>query len=396
MKIRLAPSRFLLVSALLACGTAWAQVDPRPAPAEAPPRTRQYTFAWQFLDGDAMSPRGGTSQGAAVTLDPKPSPAWRALQEPGLSAFERDRRAILAMAGEFRASFDFIEVAGFTPGFAPSRPYQSWGTEKVIVLEDRGTFVSLQHVLVMRVRGENGEELGPFTTKHWRQDWQYQPSHVFRYRGFDTWELHAVPAAEAVGAWSQSVHQVDDSPRYADVARWRHEGNYSSWGSPEGWRPLPRREFSVRSDYQVLSGTNRHTIVPTGWVHEQQNNKVALAGVGTPRAAQPIVARELGYNRYERIQGFDFSPADRALEATAPLWSAVRARWAELLESGEPLVLRGAPDQARLFVPLFELAAQLEKGEGPRGEALEAAVRERVAAYLAGPQAPSSTSGPSD
>jgi hypothetical protein len=356
---------------------------------------RQYTFAWLFIEGDAMAPRGGTTRGTPITLDDRPSDAWLALQEPGLSAFERDRRAILAMAGEFRASFDFIEVAGFTPGFAPSRPYQSWGTEKVVVLEDRGAFISLQHMLVMTIRGEDGKVLGPFVTKHWRQDWQYEPRHVFRYRGMNTWVREPVPLAEATGAWSQSVYQVDDSPRYADVARWQHEGNASSWQGPEGWRPLPRREFSVRNDYHVLAGSNRHDIVPTGWVHEQQNNKVALAAPGVIRKTSPVVARELGYNRYERIRDFDFSPADRALAATGSMWAAVRTRWTEHLASDTPVVLRGAPDQAQLFMPLFELAGEIEKGDVSSDDAIRIKARALVDAYLADhAAAPAATPAP--
>ena len=344
--------------------------------------TRQYTFAWQFVEGGDMAPRGGTTRGTAVTLDTSASTGWQALQEPGLDNFERDRRAILAMAGEYRASFDFIEVAGFTADFKPSRPYQSWGTEKVVVLEDRGRFISLQHMLVMSIIGEDGKVMGPFVTKHWRQDWQYEPEHVFRYRGMQTWERDAVDAAVAKGAWSQSVYQVDDSPRYADVARWQHAPGYSAWETPEGWRPLPRREYSVRKDYHLLAGTNRHVIVPSGWVHEQFNHKVALAAAGTMRAEQPILAREYGFNRYERVRDYDFAPADRYLTATDTMWKQVRAEWDELLASEKPVVLRAAPDQGQLFMPLFELASELEEGKGPKGRALNKAVHDKVRAYL--------------
>ena len=103
------------------------------------PRLRQYTFSWKFLDESSLAPRGGSTTGSAVQPVTQPTAEWQALQTPGLSAFERDRRAILAMAGAYRASFDFIEVAGFTAAFQPDKPYQSWGTEKVYVLEDKGT-----------------------------------------------------------------------------------------------------------------------------------------------------------------------------------------------------------------------------------------------------------------
>ena len=60
-----------------------------------------------------LKPRGGTTRGAPVTLDREPSAGWRALQERGLSARERDRRAILAMAGTYRVTFDFLEIAAY-------------------------------------------------------------------------------------------------------------------------------------------------------------------------------------------------------------------------------------------------------------------------------------------
>ena len=71
------------------------------AQAPAGPASPRYTFSWP-LDTEALKPRGGTTRGPAVVLDREPSPAWQALQQPGLSARERDRRAILAMAGTYR------------------------------------------------------------------------------------------------------------------------------------------------------------------------------------------------------------------------------------------------------------------------------------------------------
>jgi len=355
-------------------------------PAEAAAEVRQYTFAWQFTDGDAMKPRGGSTRGTAVTLDSEPGPEWRRLQEAGLNAKERDRRAILAMAGEYRVSFDFVEVAGFTGAREPKPPYQSWGTEKVYVLEDRGDFISLQHMLVTRMVADDGTVTGPFVTKHWRQDWQFEPGSQFVYRGNNRWQSE--PVDDPAGAWRQSVFQVDDSPRYSGVGRWEHFGNYSTWSGGEGWRPLPRREYSVRDDYQVLVGTNRHTITPTGWVHEQQNNKVALDPEGRPVAGRPVVGREFGFNRYERIRGFDFTAGDDYLAATEPLWDAVRTEWNTLLAGSATVALKGAPDRDRMFLPLFAMADKLV--EAPAADpdavqALQADARARVREYLAVP-----------
>ena len=61
-----------------------------------------------------------------------------------------------------------------------------------------------------------------------------------------------------------------------------------------GVRPLPRRESSVRDDYDVLIGHNRHTIVPSGWVHEEENYKVVLDGHGNVDNGLPYLSKELG------------------------------------------------------------------------------------------------------
>jgi hypothetical protein len=237
----------------------------------------QFIFAWP-LEEKALKPRGATTRGAPVTLDAAPSESWKKLREPGLTDVERDRRAILAMAGPYRVSFDFLEVVRYDPSLKQDAPYQSWGTEYVFVSEDRPELIALQHVLVMRMRLEDGKTSEPMVVRHWRQEWRYQPESLLAYEREQTWARRTVPAEARRGAWSQSVLQVDDSPRYAAVGRWQHAGGVSTWISHETWRPLPRREFSVRKDYDVLMGTNRHTITPEGWVQEENNLKLALQG----------------------------------------------------------------------------------------------------------------------
>ncbi len=121
--------------------------------------TPRYTFFLaaqrrQFPHRAVAPPRG-----PEVTVDAGESAAWRALHEPGLTAFERDRRAILAITSEYRVTFDFLEIATFAPGAPRDRPYQSWGTERIYVDRDDGTFISLVHILEMRIinKGRLGE-----------------------------------------------------------------------------------------------------------------------------------------------------------------------------------------------------------------------------------------------
>lgn len=314
----------------------------------------RYTFSWP-LDEDAPKPRGGTTRGAPVLLDKTASPAWQSLQEKEISSFERDRRAILAMAGTYRVTFDFLEVASYGPD-RPA-PYQSWGTEKIYVDRDSGNLISLVHILEMRVLDEHGKVSEPMVTKHWRQDWQYEPATIVEYRGHNRWERRKLDPRHTRGMWSQTVYQVDESPRYASIGRWEHNSSsFSTWLSGETWRPLPRREWSMRDDYQALIGTNRHTIHPTGWTQEENNLKAVLTPARQLDDTQPFRGREYGFARYERIKDFDFAAADEYYEKTKAFWNQVRSRWNEVFDKRGHASLRGPVDKLGLFHPLFAQA----------------------------------------
>jgi len=325
---------------------------------------QRYTFSWP-LDGDALQPRGGTTKGAPIALDRTPSAAWRALQEPKITTFERDRRAILAMAGTYRVMFDFLEVNAFDPQVKPIAPYQSWGTEKVYVDSDDGKNISLVHILEMRIVQQDGTISEPMVTKHWRQDWRYQPTHIAEYGGPERWQRRKLSAAEAKDVWLQTVYQVDESPRYASVGKWQHSASFSTWLSAETWRPLPRREWSVRSDYQVLIGTNRHTVTAIGWQQEENNLKAALDAERNLRSAAPYLAREYGMARYERIKDADFAAADAYYAATKVFWDRVRDTWAKAFANQGTIVLRGPVDKQGFFRPLFEHADLLAEKKRP-------------------------------
>jgi hypothetical protein len=319
----------------------------------------RYTFSWP-LDGATLQPRGGTTKGAPLTLDTEPSNEWKALQAPGISAFERDRRAILAMAGTYRVTFDFLEVVPYATLGKPNAPYQSWGTEKIYVDADEGKFISLVHILEMRFVQQDGTISEPMVTKHWRQDWRYEPQFIVEHKGRDRWDRRTLAAEERRNAWTQTVYQVDESPRYASAGRWQHSASFSTWLSGETWRPLPRREWSVRDDYQVLVGTNRHTIAPAGWVQEENNLKTVLTNGRSIDATRPYIAREYGVARYERIRDADFAAADRYFERTKLFWDQVRDSWSQVFATQGTATLKGPVDKLGLFKPLFARADEIE------------------------------------
>jgi len=293
--------------------------------------------------------------------------------EPGTeqSKFEKDREAILAMAGEFRVSFDFAETVSMTEGYELKDSYSTGATEYVDVIEDTGEKIRLQHVLVLDPREEGGE---PIVVKHWRQDWTFEDTSIAAFKGNRTWEHVDLSPSEVEGTWSQAVYQVDDSPRYEAIGAWTHEADRSAWLSAETWRPLPRREYTKRSDYQVMVAHNRHTITPTGWVHEQDNRKLVLDENGQP---DHVIAHETGLNTYVRIDDHDFSAGRDYMKRTEAFWQDVRDYWDGKLAEPGRVTIKPKVDGERLGEKLFALADEVE-GSGEH----EAEIAKQIEAFL--------------
>ena len=258
---------------------------------------------------------------AGKSLLAKPtSTAYPTVERPvagcvaGESTFDCDRRAILAMLGNYEVKFNFDETVILKPGYERKAPKRSMAFEHVLLIEDTGKRISLQHILVM----------GAGTiTKHWRQDWVYETPEHWVYVGDQRFEQRTREAATIPGTWTQLVYEVNDAPRYSGNGKWNHKYGVSTWTSDRSWRPLPRREYTTREDYQLINGENRHTIAPQGWAHEQDNTKVIRPANGM----DVVLVREFGFNEYRRIEGFDFAPAAAYWKSTAGYWADIRARW---------------------------------------------------------------------
>ena len=343
---------------------------------QTPPR--QYTFSWMFAESDSMKPRGGTTSGPEVQLDTRTSEAFAGLQAAGLDDRERDRRAILAMAGDYRTSFDFIETIGFTESYQPRAPYQSWGTERVYVVANEPEFVSLQHIIVMHFLDADGFESDAMVVKHWRQDWQYEDAEVHAFQGRGAFARRVLDQASQKGAWTQTVFQVDDSPRYEAVGRWTHAPGVSYWQSDDRRRPLPRREFSVRDDYQALYGSHRITITPAGWTQEEDALKLVLDENNRPSSSQPYLAREAGLSRYDRVLDYDFSAGDEYWQNTGAFWSRVRHYWDALYKAESAFSFVKSAEGMPMFMALFGMA-----GQGFESEAdMDTAIAALLASYV--------------
>lgn len=270
---------------------------------------------------------------------------------PGESDLDRDRRAIRAMAGEYEVRFAFEETVILAPGYVRQESKDTGGFETVVIVEDTPKRLVLQHLLVSAD--------GQHVTKHWRQDWTYEAPSRFEFTASQTWRVRVIPAEVTRGAWTQCVYEVDDAPRYCGTGRWDYTLSTPTWTSDASWRPLPRREFTKRSDYDAILAINRHSIGPTGWTHEQDNTKVVRRG----EVVEKALVRESGFNDYRRIRSFDFEQAYAYWRATSAYWAQVRAAWAQRFEANGGLRLHTKIDGMALIVPLFERAESVAQGQ---------------------------------
>jgi len=292
---------------------------------------------------------------------------------PADAAFAADRKAILGMAGTFHVTFDFRELVSWQADYTPIDPKVSGGFEVVRVVEDSGTVIRLQHILVISHEGKT------FLVKHWRQDWTYEPESVLEYAGKGDWTLKPVDAAARKGAWSQTVWQTDDSPRYGGVGHWRHDYGIPRWTSGESWRPLARRDAVRHPVYDRYLGINRHALTPEGWVHTQDNMKLGLKD----GALVPFV-QEVVVNSYDRDTGFQYGEADAYWGKTKGYWAAVRGFWDAAIAARAGVHVTEEPENGSVSGPtLMGLADAVAKGEKTQDAAIGEA-RAEIARVTAG------------
>jgi hypothetical protein len=171
-------------------------------------------------------------------------------QRPGLEEIRR-------LAGCFEVSFRFVDEADSRALSGEATVAREWiGFQRSG--EDR---VLLQHLLVAGTQ--------PFP--HWHE----------------TWIWHADDQA-----WTQEVRGGAPGPgselRYSCTAPW----TANRWECHAGRSSKPLRDAD--HEYDWLDRRNILLVTPGGWVHNQQNGKM--------RAAGELVAYELGWNMYRRIE----------------------------------------------------------------------------------------------
>lgn len=269
----------------------------------------------------------------------------------GQTKKEKDIAAIKSMTGCYEVKFNFAETFDYVedPEYKPSPIKQTGGLEWVQLVEADQNNIVLQHLLVV------GPEDDQHVIKHWRQDWSYENRDLFLYDGDNHWVYEAKSKDEVAGQWTQKVFQVDDSPRYEGSASWVHVDGKSYWENTTP-APLPRREYTIRSDYNLTMRTNRHEITEDGWIHDQDNQKILREN-----GQDQIIAEEKGLNTYTKVADERCQAAQEWWAANADMWNNVRDNWASVFAKKQSITLKPKVNNKRLYEHLFAMDANTAK-----------------------------------
>ncbi len=262
----------------------------------------------------------------------------------GQSKKTKDKNAIKEMCGCFEVTFNFAETFNYSKDttYKPSKIKVSKGLEWAGLIEDSRNKISIQHILQV------GNPTKPMIVKHWRQDWLYQNKIFYTYNGDNNWIFEQKSKKNVKKQWTQKVYQVDDSPRYEGSGTWVHVDGKSYWENTTT-APLPRREYTKRSDYNITLRGNRQEITDYGWVHDQNNSKI-LRETGKEDV---IIAKEKGYNTYKKVPDNRCKAASDWWFSHKNKWQLVRNKWDEIYGRNTNLTLRTKVDNKPLYKHLF-------------------------------------------
>ncbi|GAB3776310.1 hypothetical protein GCM10028818_21730 [Spirosoma horti] len=262
-----------------------------------------------------------------------------------------DIAAIKGQCGCHDVQFLYAETFSPDKAYTFKDRYTAKGTELVFVDEESGpankpTKLVIQHLLVVN---------DTMVIKHWREDWEFQNTSLLKFDQSASWKRVKLTPAQAKGQWTQKVFEVDDSPRYEGSATWIHADGRTYWESTVD-APLPRREYTKRTDYNVMRRTNHHEIRPDGYVHEQDNDKIIRSEAG-----DQLLASEKGLNTYRRTDETKCKAAKDFWAKHRAYWADVRAVWGEVLAKRDAVAIKGQVKGQTLGHELDELAVTTQK-----------------------------------
>lgn len=275
---------------------------------------------------------------------------------------------INSLCGCFNVAFKYAET------FSPDTSYKfhereiiDGGLEYVFPVEVSDNKIVLQHLLVITDK---------VIIKHWREDWTYENPVIWNYTSYKTWKKEIQKPETVKGKWTQSVWEVSDEPRYQGSSEWvKNNGQYYWLNTTDA--PLPRREYSVRSDYNLMNRTNRIIINDSGYRHEQDNLKIIKGTDGSKK----LLAEEKGLNSYVRTKESDCAAAKAWWVKNKFYWEKVRAIWDEKIASLTTMKMETRVNNKVLHEYLMEQAKDYAAGKIPAAE-LDAKIKSYIDMFL--------------
>jgi len=257
---------------------------------------------------------------------------------------KKDQNAIKEMCGCYEVTFNFAETFNYSKDstYRPSKTKVDKGLEWAGLVEDENNKISIQHLLQV------GNPKKPMIIKHWRQDWLYENTDFYMFNGDNNWTFEQKSKNDVKKQWTQKVYQVDDSPRYEGSGTWVHVDGKSYWEN-ETTAPLPRREYTKRSDYNITLRGNRHEITSYGWLHDQDNSKI----IRKAGKEDIVLAKEKGYNTYVKVDDSRCKAASDWWKANNNKWQLVRNKWNEVYSRNTNLSLEKKVEFKELYKHLF-------------------------------------------
>jgi hypothetical protein len=271
----------------------------------------------------------------------------------------KDKQNIDKLCGCFDVQFKYAETFSPDPEYKfHERDEISSGIEYIFPVDISEKQLVLQHLLVIS---------DSMIIKHWREDWSFENP--------VTWVKEQLDPEQMKGKWTQSVWEVSDAPRYQGVSEWIHTDGKIFWQNTTD-APLPRREYSVRNDYNVLRRSNRIIITDSGWIHEQDNQKIIRNG-----GQDKLLVEEKGINSYKRLDDKYCAVAKSFWEKNKEYWTKVRKVWEDYTATHLVIELKTQVNGRTLHDYLFEQAKDFAAGKIKATE-VDSKIRALIEGYI--------------
>ena len=276
---------------------------------------------------------------------------------------QNGQQVINKLCGCFEVDFKYAETFSPDPGYKYHERDETGGTaELALPIEVSDKKIVIQHLLIVSPT---------MVVKHWREEWTWENPVIWNYKGNRVWVKDSLPAEQVKGKWTQTVWEVADEPRYQGLSQFINLDGKIIWQNTAD-APLPRREYSVRNDYNILRRTNRLNITDSGYLHEQDNQKI-IRQAGTDQ----LLVEEKGHNRYKRIADQECAVAKEYWEKNKNYWAKVRKFWADYISTHNIIELKNKIGGKLLHEYLLALAKEyMEK------KVSDAAIDSRIKAEI--------------